>query len=160
MSAAQQTPDVIVAPDIENEVPSPVVGPFFPQHPAVSLIDSIPAHPEVPNRLAQVPRQILLPSLAVADLVALSEAVTVGVDAAFPAGINEGGASAIGLDGGDSGAGVDSIGRQIIPQNVAQFWIKLRPTGTAQKSVNHLSRDSALLQILFEGKCARCSYSP
>ena len=137
MAAAQQGADVIVAPDIEHDVLGPVIAPFFLQHPAVGLIDSKSAHTEVPDRLAQVGRQILLPSLAVTNLVAMSEAVAIGVNAASLACIHMGRAGAVGLDSGNRCAAVDPIRGKIISQDIAHFRIKARPTGTAQESVNH-----------------------
>ena len=59
-----------------------VIGAFFADHAAVRLIDAVPAHAEVADRLAEVARQVLLPRLAVADLMALGEAVAIGVDPA------------------------------------------------------------------------------
>ena len=75
MAAAQQAPDVIVSPDVEDEVFRAVIGPFLPNHSAIRLVDAVSSHPEVPYRFAQVSCQVLLPRLAVADLVALREAV-------------------------------------------------------------------------------------
>ena len=96
MAAAQQAADVIVAPDVEDQVFGPVIGAFPRNHPAVGLVDAVAAHAEVPDRLAQVCRQIFLPGLAVADLVALREAVAIGIDAALSAGVHERSPSPVG----------------------------------------------------------------
>ena len=109
VAAAQQAADVIVAPDVEDDVLGSVIGSLLPEHPAVRLVDAVAAHAEVPDRLAQVARQVLLPGLAVADLVALREAVAVGVDAALPAGVHERSAGTVGLDGRDRGASVHAV---------------------------------------------------
>lgn len=61
VAAAQETPDVVVAPDVENKLFRSVIGPLFPQHPAVGLVDAVSSHSEVPDRFPQVAGQILLP---------------------------------------------------------------------------------------------------
>jgi len=66
-----------------------MIGPFLPYHPPIGLVNSVAGPCEVPDRFTQMTCEILLPSLGVADLVALSEAVAVGVDPAFPTGVNE-----------------------------------------------------------------------
>ena len=80
---------MIVTPDVEDHVLGTVVGLFLAQHAAVSLIDSVASHAEIADGLPQVTREILLPRFRIADLVALSEAVAIGVDPAFPAGVRE-----------------------------------------------------------------------
>jgi hypothetical protein len=100
---------VIISPDVKYQVFRPMIGPFFPNHPALGLVDTIPPHAEVSDRFTSVSRQVLLPGFAVADLVAMSEAVTVGVDAAFLAGVHEGGASAVGLYSGNGGTAVHAV---------------------------------------------------
>src|SRR5689334_22842733 len=81
--ASQQASDVIVSPNVEDQVFRTMVGALFADHPPVGLINSKASHAEISDRLAQMSRQILLPGLTVADLVAMSEAVSVGIDAAF-----------------------------------------------------------------------------
>ena len=89
MAAAQQAADVIVAPNVEDQILRPMACPFLSNHPAVSLIDAVPAHAEVPNRLAEMPGQILLPGFPVIDLIAVRKAIAVCVYAGISVRIKE-----------------------------------------------------------------------
>jgi hypothetical protein len=81
--AAQQAPNMIVSPYIKNQILRSVVSAFFPNHSPICLIDSVAAHPKVPDGLTQMCRQIFLPGFGVADLVAQRKTVAVSVDTAF-----------------------------------------------------------------------------
>src|SRR5208337_4040942 len=112
------------------------------------------AHAEVPHGFAEMGRQVLLPSLAVADLMALSEAVAVGVDTAPLAGIHESRPRPIGLDGRKRCAVVDAVRGEIVAQNIAQLGIEAGPARAAQESFDRRWRDGARPQVLFERRSA------
>ena len=83
--------------------PEQVPGVFFcsrpvsnsPDHSSIGLIGAIATHAEVANRFAQVSRQVLLPGLVITHLMALGEAVAVGIQAAVPVLVNGGAAGAV-----------------------------------------------------------------
>ena len=63
--------------------------------------------------------QILLPRLGITDLMALGEAVAVGVDPTLPAGVDKRRARPVRLDSRKGGALIHAVGGEVIPQNVA-----------------------------------------
>src|ERR1700733_13069986 len=100
--AAHDAAGRIVAPHVEDHVLCAIGCPLHPQHPAIGLVNAVAADAKVRDWLAEMAGQVLLPRLAVADLVALGEAVAVRVDPRLPASIKEARARAVGperLDG-------------------------------------------------------------
>ena len=118
---------VVVTPDVEDDILGAQVALLGAQEPPVGLVGAEAAHAEVAHRLAQVSGQVLLPGLAVADLVALSERIAVGVEAAWPAGIHPGGALAVVLAGGDGPAVVDTVPWQGAAEGVAHLAVEPGP---------------------------------
>src|SRR4029453_6746173 len=76
-----QVAKVIVIVNIQDDVLDAALL-FHHQHAAISLINAVAADAVVSNGLLKMRRQILLPGLAVADLIAVREAVAEGMDAA------------------------------------------------------------------------------
>ena len=109
VAAAQQAPNMIVSPNIEDQILRSVVRAFFPNHSPIGLVDSIAAHPEVPDGLTQMAGEILLPGFGVADLVALRKTVAVSVDAAFLPRVDKRGSSSVGLNRGQGRAAVHAV---------------------------------------------------
>ena len=87
--AAHNAARRIIAPHVEDHVLRAVGRPLHPQHPPVSLVHAVAADAEVPDRLAEMAGEVLLPRLAVADLGALGEAVAVSIDPRLPVGVEE-----------------------------------------------------------------------
>jgi hypothetical protein len=83
VTTSQQTSDVVVTPNIKNEILGAMIGFFLPDHSSVRLVNAETAHPEVPDGLTKMPRQVLLPSFTIVYLVALSETVAISVDPAW-----------------------------------------------------------------------------
>ena len=79
--AEPQVAEVIVVINIQDDVLDAALL-FHLQHAAISLINAVAADAVVSNGFLEMRRQILLPGLAVADLIAVGEAVAVGMDAA------------------------------------------------------------------------------
>src|SRR5215831_14841062 len=81
VAAAQQASHMVVSPNVKDEILGTMLGPLLTEHTPIGLIHAVTAHPKIPDGLAEVSRQIFLPGLAVANLVAEGEAVAIGVDA-------------------------------------------------------------------------------
>ena len=77
---------VVVVVDIEDDVLGGC-SLFFFEHPQIGLVDGPASDTEIMHRLLEMRRQVLLPGLVVTDLMALCEAVAVGVDAAGMIGV-------------------------------------------------------------------------
>ena len=148
VATAQEATDVIVPPDVEDDVLGAMIGSFLPHHPAVSLVDPVPTHPEIADGFAQVARQVLLPGLAVADLVTLGEAVAVGVDPARPVPVQERRPLTVGVGGREGPASVQAITRHVIAQNVPQLAIELSPAILVQEGVNDALGHGTIAQVL------------
>src|SRR5262249_44749134 len=151
-ATAQEAPDGIVAPDVQDQILGSVVGPLLADHSAIGLVDAETAHAEVADRLTQVRRQVLLPGLTVADLVALGEAVAVSVNPAGPVHVHERSPGPVGPDGrGNRGTPVDAVRREKVAQDIAQLRVKPRPAcRAAQEAIDHLPWNGAGLQKLDE----------
>ena len=143
---------MVVAPDVEDQVLGAVVGRLLADHPPIRLVGPVAAHAEVADRLPEVGRQRLLPGLAVADLMALGEAVAIGVDPAGLARVHERRPGAVGSGRRDRGAAVDAVARQVVAEDVAQLRVELRPARAAEEAIDHRSGDGAFPQKLFEGR--------
>jgi hypothetical protein len=87
--AAHDAARRIVAPHAEDHVLRAIGRPLHPQHPAIGLVHAVTADAKVRDWLAEMAGEVLLPSLAVADLIALGEAIAVRVDPRLSARIKE-----------------------------------------------------------------------
>ena len=92
-----QVPVVVVIEDVEDQIIRAQAGGTPQLHPQIGLVDAVAADAVVADRLLQVSGQVLLPGLPVIDLVAMGEAVAVGVDASRAVGAVEQPPGAVGL---------------------------------------------------------------
>src|SRR5262245_7924594 len=100
---------MVISPDVKDHILGAMVCLLFTDHSAISLIRPITAHPKISDGLSEMSGQILLPSLAVTYLVALREAVAVGVDPAWLVHISVRSARPIGPCRRDGGTLMDSV---------------------------------------------------
>src|SRR5207249_3561211 len=114
---------VVVVKDIEDNVlGGPPLLDF--EHAAIRLVGAVATDAVVADGLLQVRRQVLLPRLAVADLVAMGEAVAVGVDAAIAVWGIDHSAGAVGLVMIESSRLVHPVGPNRIAQGPPHVRIK------------------------------------
>ena len=147
--------EVIVVPDVEHDVVGGVRC-FDLAHAAIGLVDAIAADAVVFDRLAQMRGEILLPGLAVGNLVAVGEAIAVGVDARGLVGGVDSAAGAGRLVVVKSLGVVDAVGTDRVDEDPAELAVvgPAEPFGVVgigvvelEEGVDFLAGFDVLLQI-------------
>src|SRR5687767_7422532 len=118
---------VVVVIDVEDEKWSLHRRSLHAAQPGKGLVHAVASDAEVPDRLAEVRGKRLLPSFAVADLVALREAVAVGIHTARTAGVVDDpplARPAVTINGVRA---VDAVALDRVARHIAQLRIELRP---------------------------------
>src|SRR5262249_35651005 len=90
--------DGVISPYVQNQALGSMLSALMPYHPTVGLINTVAADAIVPYGLAKVTPEILLPSLAVTDLIALRKAISVTVDTGPHIRISDARAGAVWLE--------------------------------------------------------------
>ena len=125
-------------------------------HAAIGLIDTTAADAVVFDRLAQMRGEILLPGLAVGDLIAVGETIAISMDACALIGAVDAAAGASRLVVVESLGAVDAVGVDRIDENPAELGAvgSAKPFGVIgigvvdlKKIVDFLAGFNMLLQV-------------
>src|SRR5262245_49451514 len=96
-------------------------------------------------------RQVLLPSLPIANLRGFGETIAISIDARLPVRIQQSCSRTVLQCGFDSGAFIDPPRHYGVSQDIAALRIELSPCWAAQKTIDDITGYCSVSDVLLEG---------